>query len=150
MANSPFESVANALKDIIDNEFAPEGYKVIFDNLHESLGRQAVAVGVAPMEEAPWNDALALEIWVEVRFYDLWKQEISPDTVVNPTRITAFAERLRDAVRRYNKDYFGTSRLWFFDLQRIQYPNDPTGNKTRFHATIRAYGNNAGLVETSG
>jgi hypothetical protein len=147
---SAFETTATALKQIIDTEFAPEGITAIFDNLHESLGRTRVSVGIAPLEDVPKSDnALVNETWVEVKFYDLWKTEITPETVVNPVKITGYAERFRDACRRSQATDPHTGMVWFFDIRRIQYPNDPTGNKSRFVATIRAFGNNSGLVETS-
>lgn len=148
---SPFETVAIALKTIIDAEFAPEGFTAIFDNLHESLGRTRTEIGIAPTEEfVNERNAVVQESWVEVRFYDLWTQEISPDTVVDPTRIAGFAERFRDAIRRARASDPGTGMVWYFDVRRVEYPNDPTGNKTRFHATVRAFGNNSGLIETTG
>jgi hypothetical protein len=149
VTTSAYEVVATAIKTIFEDEFSEEQFVMIFDNLHESLGRSRVDVGIAPDEDvvSPAN-ALVQETWVEVRFYDLWKQEISPETQVNPVRITNFAERFRDALRRQQATDPGTGQVWFFDVRRIRYPNDPTGNKTRFVASIRAYGNNANLVET--
>lgn len=150
MADSAFHAVATAVKTVFDAEFSAEGFTMIFDNLHESLGRDRVDVGIAPVEDvvAP-NNAIIQETWVEVRFYGLWRQEISPETVVDPVPITAYAERFRAALKSSGAMDPGTNQVWFFDIRRIQYPNDPTGNKTRFHAQIRAFGNNAGLVETS-
>jgi hypothetical protein len=150
MAGSAFETVALALKSVIDTEFAPEGYTAILDNLHESLGRTRVDIGIAPVEDTlmTGNDVVQ-ETYVEVKFYHLWTQEISPSTIVNPTQITAYAERFRDAVRRAKLSDPGTGQVWYFDVRRVQYPSDPTGNKTRFVARVRAFGNNAGLVETT-
>lgn len=146
---SAYSVIATALEQIIATEFEPEGFTAIRDNLHESLGLDRTDIGIAPIEERPWDRAgVAQEVMVEVRFYDLWTKEISPTTIVDPARITGFAERFRDAVRRQQATDPGSGRVWYFDVVRIQYPNDPTGNKTRFHATIRAYGDNSGLVET--
>lgn len=151
MAPSTFEAVASAVKAAFDAEFAVEGYTMLFDNLHESLGRQRVSVGIAPIEEySNPNDAIVQETYLEVRFYHMWKQEISPETVMNPTLITGYADRFRQCLRVARAQDPGTGQLWFFDVQRVTYPNDPTGNKTRFHATIRAYGNNTNLIETLG
>lgn len=148
MPNSAYFTVAADLKTIIDTEFAPEGFTAIFDNLHESLGRTRVDIGIAPLEDIVRStDFLVQETMVEIRFYDLWKQEISPETLVNPTRITDFAERFRAALREFNQSRSG--QMWFYNLLRIAYPNDPTGNKTRFVATVQALGNNAALIETT-
>lgn len=151
MPDSPYETVAIAIQQIIAIEFATEGFTAILDNLHESLGRERVDIGIAPIEDYPQGtNELLQETFVEVRFYDLWTQEISPDTVVNPARITGFAERLKKALRRADAMDPGTDQVWYFSVRRTQYPNDPTGNKTRFHMTIRAFGNNAGLIESTG
>lgn len=148
---SAYLTVATALQQIIETEFQPEGYTAIRDKLHESLGRARTAIGIAPSEDrVRETNAVVQETFVEVRFYDLWTQEISPDTIVDPALITGYAERFREACRRSNATDPGTGQVWYFDVVRITYPDDPTGNKSRFHATVRAYGNNAGLVETTG
>lgn len=150
LADSPFEVVATAIKSVFDQEFAAEGFVMVFDRLHESLGRNRVDVGIAPTEDAPMDgNAVVQQTFVEVRFYDLWRQEISPETVVNPTRITGFAERFRRSLKEAGALDPATEMVWFFDVQRVTYPPDPTGNITRFHAQIRAFGNNAALVETT-
>lgn len=146
---SPFTLVAEALQEIIQNEFSPEGFTAILDNLHESLGMNRVDIGIAPVADRLMSrNANVQETWVEVRFYDLWKQEIHPTTVVDPTRITDFAERFRNAVREANRGDLGFENAWYFSIESIDYPNDPTGNKSRFVATIRCYGTNSALAET--
>lgn len=151
MADSSYEDIALTLKDIIEEEFSAEGFTVILDNLHESLGRKRVDIGIAPVEDVvmPSNN-IVQHTTVEVRFFDLWKQEISPETLVNPSRIAGFAERFRKAIRESDgRTDPATGQTWFFQLVRIGYPNDPTGNKTRFVATIRGWGNNNALFETT-
>lgn len=137
---------------VFNAEFAPEGFTMIPDKIHESLGLERVEVGIAPVEDVVMDrNAIVQETWVEVRFYDLWSKEwgASPDIQVDPRRITGFAERFRSALRRTKATDPGTSSVWYFDVRRTAYPDDPTGNKSRFHMTIRAYGNNAGLVEST-
>ncbi len=148
---SAYEVIANGLKQIIDAEFAPEGIVASHDNLHESLGRDRRECGIAPIEDAvPMSAGLTLEAFVEVRFYDFWKQEITPTTAIDPRIIANYAERFRRAVKANSGNTPGLGILWFFDVKRVQYPNDPTGNKTRFHAQVKGQGNNSGLVETTG
>lgn len=145
---SAFEEVATAIKIAFDNEFAAEGFTMVLDDLHEAMGRTRVDVAIAPVEDRvnPRNN-IVQETTVEVKFYDLWDERIQPNTVVNPSKIAAYAERLRNALR--DKRTVGTSTTWFFNIGRTTYPRDPTGNKTRFVMEITAYGNNAGLVETA-
>lgn len=148
MADSPYQNVAEALATIINTEFAPEGIQALHDNLHPALGQKRVSVGIAPAYEAVnARTNIAQETWLEVKFYDLWKQEITPETIVDPRKIAAYAERLRQAVKA-GRVTMGDSQIWFFDVVRVEYPNDPNGNKSRFVATIKAFGNNSGLVET--
>ena len=148
---SPYEIVAPILKEVIDEEFEEEGFVAIFDNLHESLGLTRVDIGIAPMSDVVTsNNSIVQETNIEVKFYDLWKREITPETLVNPSRITGFAHRFRNAVREQNLGAAGQAAAWFFDIRRIDYPNDPTGNKSRFVAHIRVLGNNNALVETVG
>ncbi len=150
MADSPFEAVSNTIKTIFDAEFAVEQFQLIHDELHESLGREYVAAGVAPLEDViQTKSRIVQETWVEVKLYDLWTQEISPDTVVDPRKITKYAERFREALRTAQTPNPGTNQIWFFNVVRTQYPRDPTGNKTRFVMTICAYGNNSNLIETT-
>jgi hypothetical protein len=151
MADSTFEAVASLIIDVFNTEFSAEQFVMIPDELHESLGRTRVDVGIAPVEDiVRESNGIVQETWVEIKFYDLWKQEISPDTQVNPYRITAFADRLRDALRVARVQDPGTGQVWFFDVRRVQYPRDPTGNKSRFVMTVRALGNNNNLIETTG
>jgi len=147
--NDPYGQVAPLLKTIIEAEFATEGFTVVLDNLHDSLGRQRVDIGIAPEEESlqPGNDYVQ-ETTLEVKFFDLWTQEIKPTTVVNPSRITNFAARFKHAVFTHQIGYSGTGAAWYFDVRRIRYTNDPTGNKTRFVATVRVKGINSALNET--
>lgn len=146
---SAFETVATAIIGVFNTEFAAEGFTAILDNIHESLGRYRTDIGIAPTEDVPMQgNELVQETWIEVRFFDLWTDEIDPTTLVDPTRITDFAERFRRAVQSYGVTMPGTNDLWYFQVLRIRYPDDPTGNKSRFVATIRARGDNHALLET--
>lgn len=150
MANSPFETAALAVMQVFNDEFTPEQFVMIPDKLHESLGRNSVTAGIAPTEDITKVDnANVQETWLEVRLYDLWTDEVDPETQINPFKITAYAERLRNALRVTKATDVGTGDVWYFDVRRTQYPDDPTGNKSRFHMTIRAFGNNSTLVETA-
>lgn len=151
MAASTFEAVASRIITIFNTEFLVEGFTMVPDNLHGSQGRTRVDVGIAPADDGDVvsaNDNVVQETWLDVKFYGLWKQEIKPTTEVSPYIVTAYAERLRNALRAATATNPKTGQLWYFDIRRVRYPNDPTGNKTRFVMTIRAFGNNSGLIET--
>lgn len=147
MSDSAFQEIAEAVIATFEAEFAAEGFKMIPDRLHESLGRYRVDVGISPTEEAPTiRDRNTENHYVLVQFYDLWDEKIDPTTQVNPYKITAYAERFKRALRDSQDP--GTGRVWYFDVDRILFPNDPTGNKSRFEMTIRAWGGNSNLIET--
>jgi hypothetical protein len=149
MSDSSFQQIAEAIIAVFNAEFAAEQITMIPDRLHESLGLERVDVGISPLEDYPNSgNAIMQETWVEIRFYDIWKKEISPNTQMNPYRITAFAERLKNALR-VPAATPRTGQVWYFDVRRTQYPPDPTGNSTRFHMTIRAFGDNPALIETT-
>lgn len=146
---SPYAEVAEALKAIIDAEYAPEGYTAIHDNLHPAVGQEGTRIGIAPEEESPrGGNMVQQDTVVTVKFYRRWDADVDPTKKVDPRVISEFADRFRNALR--NASTPGTSKVWYFNLTRLVYPNDPTGNKTRFEATVTAYGNNAALVETTG
>lgn len=148
---NPYEVVATALKQIIDTEFAPEGITAIHDNIHESLGEKRVTVGIAPLRDSLADFSnIASNQFVEIRFYDLWDKKVDPAQTVNPMKITMYAERLKQAIRRSHASFPGSGEVWYFDWRGTDYPNDPTGNKTRFHMTVRAFGTNTAINETTG
>lgn len=151
MTVSPFQIAAEGIIAAFNDEFSAEGFVMIPDKLHESRGRRRVDVGVSPLRDTLMpNNSVVQNTIIFVQFYDIWDEKISPDTQVNPYTITGYAERFRECVQRSQVQYEGSSQVWYFDVQSIEYPDDPTSNKTRFEATVCAYGNNSGLVETSG
>lgn len=145
---SPYAQAAEALKVIIDTEFAPELYTAIHDNLHPAVGRDGTRIGIAPEEEAARAGNMIMnDIIITVKFYRRWDDQVDETKKVDPRPITELAERFRQAVR--DNDQIGTDSLWYFNVVRVRYPNDPTGNKSRFEADLIAYGSNSALVETT-
>lgn len=148
--SSAYSQAADVLKIILDATYAPEGIVAEHDDIHESLGWNGPRVGINPETrgDVVRPNMLVQETWIEVKFYGMWRKEITPETAVDPREITELAERFRRAIEASNAP--STSSLWYFNLVQISYPRDPNGNRSRFVALIRAYGNNASLVETSG
>ena len=151
MAHTPsaYADVADALKTIIDAEYAAEGWTAIHDNLHPAQGQSGVRIGIAPEEESGRaGNVIQNDISLTVKFYRRWDSDVDIHKKIDPREITGYAERFKKAVRLYNGP--NTARLWYFNLVRIRYPSDPVGNKSRFEADLVAYGNNAAFVETVG
>jgi hypothetical protein len=145
----PYEVVATALKALIDAEYSVEGYTAIHDHLHESMGIGKTSIGISPLrQDQLTGNAVVGQTWVKVQFYDVWNPEINPTQQVNPFRITNYADRFRRAVQAQQAGTLGSPEVWWFEVVRIEYPHDPTGNKSRFEATICAYGDNPSLIET--
>jgi hypothetical protein len=139
--------VANHLEAVINSTFAAEGVVARHDVVHESLGQQGPIVGIAPVRDLSLlSDRVVQNTYVEVRYLDHWQKMVDPTQAVDPRSITAKADRLRVALR--DALLTPSGELWFFSVDETTYPNDPTGNKTRFYMVIRAWGNNSSLVET--
>jgi hypothetical protein len=143
---APYHIAATALKQIIDTEFADLGVNTVHDRAHESLGTGERVVAISPNSEAPMPNAeVTLLGEILVQWYDHWDKEIDPTQQVDPFTITGYADRFRRRVE--STTAAATTEVWYFKVLRIDYVNDPTGNKTRFHALVRAYGDNTGLIQ---
>jgi hypothetical protein len=144
---APETEARAALKAVIDTEFATEGFTAANDRLHGSLGWKGTVIGLSPIQAAPQvQEQAVLRSRIMVQFYGKWDKKIDPTQSVDPVTIETYAERFRNAIRTGDPD---SNSVWFFRLISIQYPPDPTGNITRFEATVEAVGNNSALYETS-
>lgn len=143
------ETVAReALLEALRIEFAAEQFIIKDDKLHPSLGDSRTVVGVYP-ERSVSNaqDKFVTQFELVVQFYAKYDLEVDREQSVSPSTIESYAERFRRSIRTGVDPKTGA--VWYFDLQRINYPDDPTGNKTRFEAFMTARGNNSALLETS-
>jgi hypothetical protein len=144
----PYTSAANAIAGIITAEFAPELIVPTHDKIHESLGTEGIEVGIEPMR---WGrqarNANVKDTFLLVRFYDMWEKHIDPTQQVDPRRITAFADRFERRLESTQATVKGDNVTWYFEVTGVEFPDDPTGNKTRFVATIKAVGDNAALIQ---
>ena len=148
---SPYVEAAEALAAILDAEFTDLNIVTQHDNLHESLGYMGTVVGVAPEYERPQGtDAVVNEIYLKVKFYGMFIKDVDNQQTVDPRVAAIWAERFRRAVQAYNETAPGSTTLWYMAVTSVDYPKDPTGNKSRFEATVRAYGQNTALTETIG
>jgi hypothetical protein len=126
---------------ILRDEFEPEGFVVRPDRLDISLGFDGAVIGVSPDSEVPNGaDRMELLTGLTVQFYGHWNTETDPNDIVDPTTIETYAWRFRQAVANYRQT--GTSDVWWFQLDSIEYGDDPAGNCTRFVAAVTARGAN--------
>jgi hypothetical protein len=143
----PYLLASEAVAQIITDEFAAEQIAPIHDQIHESLGTDRVTVGIAPAAETLDARNATVNVYtIEIRFFDLWDKEIDPEQTVNPRKITMYGNRLKRAIEQ--AQFQSDANVWYFRWVRTDYPNDPTGNKTRFIMRIEALGDNTSLIET--
>jgi hypothetical protein len=148
---APETEARNALIAMLAAEFAAEQFPIKDDKLHRSLGSNGTTLGVYPDRTvSSARDRLVSEMSLVVQFYGKYDLRVDPQQTVSPSRIEDFADRFRNALRTRNPDP-NSPGVWYFTLERIEYPDDPTGNKTRFEAHLTARGNNGALLsETTG
>lgn len=149
MAPAPPETQArHALIASLQDEFATEQIPVESDKLHGSIGHEGPKIGVYPdRTSSSSTNRYVSEIEIVVQFYDRYTLKVDPKQKVSPDKIESYADRFRRKLAERTTDP-RTGSVWYFTLERIDYPDDPTGNKTRFEARLRARGNNTALVET--
>lgn len=135
-------TVRERVIDIVEAEFTAEGLTVAHDKLPRAAGKDGATVA-AVYPEAEYERAgrvIELVVPVVLQIYMAYEAEPDETIVVNPTIIEDYGDRLRDAFRTQSSG--NTGDMWFLRLQRIDYPDDPTGNKSRLEARIEGYGNN--------
>lgn len=144
---APETTARNALISLLATVFAAEQFPIKDDRLHESLGWDGTVIGVSPERtSSDQGNRYVSNIEILVQFYGKYNKEVDPRQTVSPSVVEGFAERFRNSLRG-NADP-NTGEVWYFTLERIEYPRDPTGNKTRFEAYLTAKGNNSALMET--
>jgi hypothetical protein len=127
---------------LLSAEFGPDQFAVRPDRLDASLGHDGAVIGVYPVREMPnGSNRMELLTTLQVQLFGNWYHETDPNEVVDPSTVEAWAYRFREMIANYKQT--GTSDVWWFQLDGIEYPNDPTGNITRFVATVTARGANS-------
>lgn len=134
------------VKQVVEAEFAAEGFTVENDKLPRAAGRDGRnRLAVSPEEASEqFSDVTVLEVNVLLQFYLAFEAKPDENIAVDPGVIEGYADRLRTAFQA-NSDG-GTGDFWFLRLTGIDYPDDPTGNKSRLEAHFTARASNpAGL-----
>lgn len=143
----PYSILAEAIEVVVNNEFSDIAYiQVVHDRLHESVGHDGKTwVGISPVNER--TRGIDMYQTVLVQFYMPFVPDVDPWQHIDPRNATNKAERLRRALA--SARVVGQPGVWFFDVDDVAYPNDATGNKTRFEMTVVGRGQNSALVETT-
>lgn len=143
---SPATLVRNRVKAVFDAEFAAEGFVAAHDKLLRATGRDGAAhAAVSPsFEREDDRRANILRVEVVLQLYLGFQDSPSDPIVVDPSVIEGYGGRIRSAFRTQSG---GTGQdFWYLRVTGIEYPDDPTGNKTRLEATILAFAEN--IAET--
>lgn len=113
-----------------------------FDKLLRAAGKDGARVAVYQEEAAPnARNRLVLEVPVVLQVYLAFEAEPDENLVVDPRVIAEHAQAFREALRGPAGQATDPSP-WFLKLQAVRYPDDPTGNKSRFEALIVGVGEN--------
>ena len=132
----PETAVRGRVKQLVASVYAAEGWTAADDKLPRSWGHEqdaGLAVSPERAERDP-RDAYMLVIPVLFQLYLPFVAEVNEAQAVDPGVIEALGDRLR---RGFSAQSSGnTGDLWYLTLDRIEYPDDPTGNKTRLEAYI--------------
>lgn len=140
MPTSPATSVRSQVKAILQATFPAA--TVRDGKLHPANGVGSFVIGIYPVSEQEGFRVLDQDTTLIVQVYFPWKKEVDPSYVADPTQLETAAEQLREAVYTATRNYAGTAGVWDFRVTRIDYTDDPTGQRTRFEATIQAIGQN--------
>lgn len=140
----------NAVIATINTAFAAEiaaGWVVLPGRLHTAYpGLQQGppgAFGVFPRSESEGRRVLDQDTIVMVQLFLDWPRgRLDPKVVIDPTVLEGYAERLREAHYTAGATFVGTGSFWDWRVARIDFLEDPTGQVTRFEATIKAIGQN--------
>lgn len=135
----PETLVRDRVRSVVEAEFADLGWTVANDKLPRAAGKDGRAkLAVWPEGTfEQFRDANVLDIEVILQVYLAYEAEPDEHIVRDPGEIEAIADRLRRAFSE-EANVGGTSDFWFLRISRIDFPDDPTGNKTRLEARFTA------------
>lgn len=136
-----------AIKATIETEFAVENFEVLNDKLHESLGTEKAIAAVYPEAERPHSSGIVSAFLVSVQVFMRWDPQIDPTQIVDPALIESWAWRLQR--RMHTASNVNLPNVSYYVVNDVIYPDDPTGNKTRFVMGLTGYGHSPSLSETS-
>lgn len=150
---SQITEVRQQIKAVAGTVFAPEigtGWLLLDDKLHRSVGHDGIGrIGISPNSAQPWpRDQQVEAVEVLVQVYGPYELKVDANQTVDPAVVEDFAERFQRGIKAAGTA--STSRSWYYNVIRVEFPDDPTGNKSRFEAVLQGYGQNPALVETTG
>lgn len=144
---APITQFRQALKNILNAEFEDDELAVYDDRLAPSEGHDGPVAGVAPEAEATGEGGIDQTFLIAVEVHAWYDAQIDEHQRVDPAKIEDWSWRFQKRVAQAST--VNTAAAWWFDIVRIDYPDDPTGNKTRFRALVQGHGENQSMPETA-
>ncbi len=136
-----------AVKATLETEFAAENFEVRDDKLHDSMGIERAIAAVFPEGERRHSSGVVGMFLVSAQVFMRWDPQIDPAQVVDPGLIEAWAWRLQR--RMQAESSVNSANISYYVVNEVIYPDDPTGNKSRFVMGIAGFGHNPSIGETS-
>lgn len=136
----PENDFCDFIQDTIASVYSAESYTAGTDKFGRSKGMNEdhdaafISVTADWARERP-GKAYILDVSLTVQFYLGFDAQPDENITRDATVIQAFAGRLRDAFGGQGASV-QVGDAWYLRLTGIDYPPDPTGNKTRFEATF--------------
>lgn len=146
MPGAAITEFREAVKALVTAEFTAEGFPVKSDKLADSVGHDGPMAAVYPEREAPGESGVSQAMLVVVQVYNRYELNVDEYQTVDPAVIEGWAWRLLRSFKGNSSP--STNKVWWFNVAMIEYPDDPTGNKTRFLMHIEGHAPNAQLEET--
>lgn len=143
---APITEFRQAVKAIVSTEFAADGLSVRDDKLHASLGHAGPVAAIYPELEKPGEAGIDQVMLVVVQLFRRYDLQIDPEQRVDPALIEGWVHRLQTAFAAAADPM--TQGIWYFNVAAVEYPDDPTENKSRAVLAIEGYGNGPRMVET--
>lgn len=140
MATAPATEQRQAVQAILTTAFPAA--EILPGKLHPSKAQDHMTIGVYPGSEAESQRVLDQTTVVYVQLFLPWQKKVDPEYVVDPTPLEAAAQAFREAFLAGTHPRAGTTGVWDFRLVAIDYGDDPTGQRTRFLATVQGMGLN--------
>jgi hypothetical protein len=139
---APEAIVMERVKAAADTALGPRGLPpVAYDKLLRAAGKDGVAeLAVYPEGAQPKRgQRIELVVPVVLQVYLPFNPDPDEHLAVDPLTIVEHAEAFRQT---FAPGTPATDDVWFLRLEGIRYPDDPTGNKTRFEALVEGLGTN--------
>lgn len=152
--SAPENDFCDFIQDTIAATYTAESYTAGTDRfgrskgMNEPHGDASISVTVDYARERA-GKAYLLDVGLTVQFYLGYDAQPDENIVRDATVIQALGARLRDAFGGQGSSV-QVGDAWYLRLTGIEYPVDPTGNKTRYEATFVGEATNTAALPSGG